>query len=114
VNPLIDPCENKHGGNAESIAAHDTVISSKAALQQRILDYIEARGSATCDEVEVDLGILLQTASGRMAELKAAGLIVATGERRPTRTGRKAGVYKVRPRLTTDNNGQGLMFGGRS
>lgn len=47
----------------------------------------------TCDEVEAQTGLSHQTASARIRELSQRGDIVATGARRPTRSGRMAAVY---------------------
>ena len=63
--------------------------------QQRVLRYIGDQGGATCDEAEVALQLRHQTASARFNDLKRAGLIVKSGRRRPTRSGRKADVYVV-------------------
>ena len=49
----------------------------------------------TCDEIEVTLKLAHQTASARVRELVLAKEVVDSGQRRPTRTGRKAAVYVV-------------------
>lgn len=93
----IDPTAEFHGGNRESVEAHDSIRSAKQRLRKQVLDYIKAHPfGCTSDEVEAALGLSHQTVSARMTELKADGQIVPTGERRKTRSGRNAGVYLVR------------------
>jgi hypothetical protein len=61
-----------------------------------VLDYITSRGTfgATCDEAELALGLAHQTCSARFNQLRVElGKIRDSGERRPTRSGRKAAVY---------------------
>jgi len=48
----------------------------------------------TCDEIETELGASHQTVSPRVYELARSGAIVDSGERRKTKTGRKATVWK--------------------
>jgi hypothetical protein len=82
--PLPDVCRNKHGGNDESELANARVHSSKEADKKRVKDLAEARGDygVTVHEVERALGMKIQTASARMADLKADGEIVWNGQRR--------------------------------
>lgn len=53
---------------------------------------------ATCDELEIRLGLTHQTASGAITALLKKGLIVDSGETRQTRSRRKARVYMRRKR----------------
>lgn len=91
----IDICENFHGGNPQSEAAHDFIMEHKSHVARRILTVLKTKGAATCDEVEVITGMKHQTVSARMSELKRDGYIVPTGEHRLTRGKCSAGVYKV-------------------
>jgi predicted ArsR family transcriptional regulator len=70
-------------------------ITDKQRLYRVILAHLERVGSATCDECEEYLGMRHQTASARIVELRAKGLITPTGEKRKTRSGRNAVVYVV-------------------
>lgn len=90
---MFDICARRHKGNPESAAAHASIINRKKAMSSAILEVCRRRPS-TCDEVEVELGILHQTAGARIAELKAIGLLIDTKDRRPTRSGRMAAVLK--------------------
>lgn len=84
-----------------SIAAAESIAGEKVNHKRRIvLDCITAKGSrgATLDEVSVSLDMLMQTASARVRELAQAGYIEDTGDRRPTRTGRNARVYRATQR----------------
>lgn len=86
----------KHGGNENSAAAH--AETNKQRDRERILQYLEKRGSAgaTCEQISVALSMPYQTASGRLSELKGFNglpiLIVQNGERRPTSRGCSAAV----------------------
>lgn len=62
-------------------------------LRSRIFVEVRERGGATCDEIEVALGLRHQTASARIRELVEAGKLVDSDERRPTRSGRDAVVW---------------------
>lgn len=93
---MTDITANRHGGNEHSTAAAATI--DKAALRAAILTFIASRGElgATSDEAEVALGLSHQTVSARFTELKALELVTPAG-RRPTRSGRSAGVYVAAP-----------------
>src|SRR5262245_12590037 len=84
-------------GSDTSIDAADSLDESLlSVLRARIFALIDVRGDhgATCDEVEVVLGLRHQTASARVRELSLGGFIFDTGKRRPTRSGRGARIYR--------------------
>ncbi|MDX2017620.1 MAG: hypothetical protein SFY95_08295 [Planctomycetota bacterium] len=64
-------------------------------LRARILAFIDAQGpaGATDDEGEAALGIKPQTYTPRRGELAALGVLVDTGRRRKTASGRPAAVW---------------------
>jgi hypothetical protein len=70
----------------------DSLLTRMRAQVFTIID-LRPRG-ATCDEIEVALNLRHQTASARVRELALGGLIFDTGERRETRSGRPARVYR--------------------
>lgn len=88
---MTDICTNNHGGNALSEEANRRTFKLKDRIA--ILAYMRFVPDATCDEVEVALGMNHQTCSARFSELKAAGLIQPT-VRRKTRTGATAQVWR--------------------
>lgn len=94
---LFDVCENYHGGNANSVDAFKKASGSASALRAEIFRYLVQQGSkgATCDEIEVALGIAHQTCSARCADLKREGAVYEYGKRK-TRTGSNAGVLIAR------------------
>lgn len=98
-----DICRNFHRGNTESEAANP-VASTKEIQCEHIIAFMLRTGDATCDETEDRLGLIHQSASARFSELKRDGRILATGERRLTRSGRYAAVYRVAPAV--DERGQ--------
>jgi hypothetical protein len=89
-----DVTEANHGGDVMSTQAHASVVGTKAEQRQRIKAYIREVGGATCDEVEVGLGISHQACSARISELRDDGELIEVGQR-PTRTGRMARVHRV-------------------
>ena len=90
---------------AESTPFADGSDTSEAASRRaqpraggdarRILALIRSHRGLTCDEVESLTGLPHQTASARIRGLRSGGLIVDSGERRPTRRGRAAVVWRV-------------------
>ena len=86
-----DICANRHGGNAESVAANNG--TNKALDKVRILASFSVLDDATCEEVEEYTGISHQTCSARFADLKRLGLIEPT-TRRKTRSGRWAMAWR--------------------
>lgn len=93
--PDRDITGGRHGGNRESTEAHLSVKEHAGALRLLVVRFIyrQKEHGATCDEVEKALLLSHQTASARITEAKARAEIMASGERRPTRSGRKAAVY---------------------
>lgn len=64
--------------------------------RQRVLEFVTKRGfykGATDDEIERALRMRHQTASARRRELVKDGLIMASGRKRPTRSGRFATIW---------------------
>lgn len=93
--PNEDITSRKHGGNAESEAAHAAVKDHKALLHRHILDCLIIHGPATCWEISVATGIPYTTTSARCSELRKSGAIYPTGRKRPTPTGCAAAVLAV-------------------
>lgn len=75
--------------------AAGSITEQKQVIYQKILTYLSRVGDATCDECEEALGISHQTTSARFTELRGSQTITATGEKRKTRSGRNAVVYRV-------------------
>jgi hypothetical protein len=88
---------NFHGGNRESADAHRSIVPAKETLRRKVVGFVRDRGGlgATSDEIEQGLGLAHQTVSARITEAKAAGDLVPSGVRRPTRSGRNAAVLVV-------------------
>lgn len=70
----------------------------KEAVRHRVWSYIRSCGAqgATCDEVEAALGLPHQSVSARIYDLEKANVLVDCGDRRKTRSGRKARVLMTR------------------
>ena len=75
----IDICQNRHGGNAESVAANQTVDKTRG--QQMVIGVL-VKHNATAKEIAAELGVGINVISGRCSELKRAGAAKATGVRR--------------------------------
>ena len=86
-------------GSDTSMAASISMSPHAKSLRLQVLTYIFNQRNATCDEVEVALRLRHQTASARIRELVIFGMLVDSGARRPTRSGRQARVYvyKAKP-----------------
>jgi hypothetical protein len=89
---LFDICYKNHGGDECSVDANRTTAKSRDRL--RIIGYLKKVTDATCDEVEIALGMNHQTCSARFSELKMQGIITST-TKRPTRTGCLAKAWTI-------------------
>lgn len=79
------------------LAARDAIAASVPRLQKLVLYAFRTYRTAglTCQECCTVTRMEHSTISARICELKAAGLIYATGRRRKTRSGRSACVYRI-------------------
>ncbi len=84
-------------GSATSKAAAESMRGKAAAIRRDVLALVVAAGEPgiTCDEAEAKLGGSHQSISPRFTELVASGEIVRTTDKRPTRSGHKAFVYRA-------------------
>ena len=99
-------------GSSTSKAAAESVQSSASSLRLWIRLYIErqeGRG-ATCDEIEVALGLRHQTASARIRELVQKGNLMDSGKIRVTRARRNAVVWVVNTRPDMPETGRMEAF----
>ena len=77
-----------------SNAAYESIKPHKSSMKYRILKFLEERES-TDDEMEMALGMSHQTLSSCRRALVKDGLVEATGDKRPTRSGRLAQVWTI-------------------
>lgn len=79
-----DVCASRHRGNAESEAAFQRLAPKLSAAQNEVFCVIELEGprGLTCKEAAEKLAVGMNAISGRFTELKKAGRIKPTGERR--------------------------------
>jgi hypothetical protein len=83
-------------GSDTSHAAAVALAPRASAMRQLIRSYVATQPhGATCDEVEVALSMRHQTASARIRELAQEGSLSDTGDRRPTRSGAAARIYRA-------------------
>jgi hypothetical protein len=79
-----------------STAAFESLTPEvKSRRERQMLEYIKAKGGATCWEVATALGLLHQSASAAITKLGKKGRIFDTGQRKPTGTGRMAIVWAI-------------------
>jgi hypothetical protein len=81
-------------GSDTSMEAAASVMHCAEAMRVRVYEFVLTRpvAGATCDEIQVKLGMIPQTASARCTELKQLGLLFDSGFRRNTRHKRPAAV----------------------
>ena len=88
-------------GSDTSEEAAEAAIPTRAAMQRLVRAVIVGAETndppgLTCDQVEVITGGAHQTISARIRDLVLNGSIYDTGDRRLTRRGRKAAVYRIK------------------
>ena len=94
-----EKCPSLNGGPRQrSLEANDSRAKVNPADEARVATMAIQVGSEgfTDDELEVRLELLHQTASARRRALVQKGLLVDSGETRPTRSGRQATVWVLR------------------
>jgi len=84
-------------GSETSEEAADSMERAAPGYEAAVFGFILRRGAqgATSDEVQEALGLTHQNGSARVSTLAKRGLLVLNGVKRPTRAGRRAGVYVV-------------------
>ncbi len=94
---MRDICRNRHRDNSESNSANARVNPAKADMRYRIMRFFYERGDrgATCEQAAIALALRYTTASARISELKAEGLLAFTGEHAKTSGGASAALLKV-------------------
>lgn len=94
-DPRLDITLNRHGGNAESNAAHQKIALSKENSRRKVYEYALSCGDrgVTTDEVAAHFDTTPNAISGRLTELKALQLLIPTKILRATRSGCSARVF---------------------
>ena len=84
-------------GSPTSEAAAEAIAPTAGTLRARVLDYLKVCGAygATDEEVQKALAMNPSTQRPRRIELFDAGLVVDSGEKRKTRSGRNAVVWRA-------------------
>ena len=72
-----DICQNRHGGNPESVAAYNRLLKGKKKAALRVYEWIKKKGDTgvSCKELAPEMGVDMSTISGRFTELRKEGLI---------------------------------------
>ena len=92
-SPYPDGLPGHVQGDGPSIEAAVSMLPVAGNLQRQVYDFIDRGGGATCEEVEMALGLRHQTASARIRELALAGHVASVKKRRNV-TGRRAWVWE--------------------
>ena len=87
-----------HVHQATSREAWRSVQAHLGPMDARIVATIHARGMATADAIEVVTGLKHQTVSAQITHLRDAGVIVDSGTKGRTRSGRAAIQWQLVPR----------------
>lgn len=77
---IDDICSNRHQGNEHSERVNPSSRSKRRA-QLAVFEIIRQRGGATLKEIAAELDTLPNCISGRITELKKAGVVIARGRR---------------------------------
>lgn len=91
---INDICQNRHGGNPESVKANRKARKGADRVKKLILAALAGTGGSSCEGVESLTGLSHQTCSARISELKRDGRIVKCGTTK-TRSGSTAAVYRI-------------------
>ena len=75
--------------------SRDTLNKHKNKYRQQIYDFIKEHAGATCDEIETGLKMRHETTSGIIRFLVLDRLLKDSGEKRKTRTGRRAIIWRI-------------------
>lgn len=86
-----------HNGTDTSRGAAKAATPAMTAKRAAVLGAVIGYGPMTQEEVATFLAWPIQSVNPRVNELARLGLIRDTGERRPTRSGKRAAVWEVTP-----------------
>lgn len=91
------------GFHGTSRNAAESLRETARSMERRVYAFIVSQQGATCDEIEIALGMKHQTASARIRGLVLKRLIRKTRLRRDTRSGRDAIVWRRVRRTEADS-----------
>ena len=84
-----------HNGTDTSQDAAKAATPAMTARRQAVRDTLASWGPMTQEEIATFLAWPIQSVNPRVNELSRMNLIRDTGERRPTRSGKRAAVWEV-------------------
>lgn len=91
---LFDPPAQRH--SATSVAAAQAIAPTAGTMRQLVLDWLRAHGPATDEQIIAGTGLAPSTARPRRIELVQSGLVVDSGTKIKTKSGRAAVAWRVR------------------
>ena len=89
-----------HARTADIDTSHTSAERAESmAVRHKLAIYavLKTDGSQTSDEIARKVGLLPHQVIKRVSDLRNEGSVIDSGERRPTRTGRPAAVWKLAP-----------------
>jgi hypothetical protein len=87
------PVGHRHPETAKAAAAR--ALPRTGSRRREAWELIQARGGLTAEEVGIETGWPHQTYSATVSTLAADGLVIDSGDRRPTLAGNPAIVYRA-------------------
>jgi len=93
-DPVIDPPAN---ATSTSRQAAKSIHPFTGGMRERVLNYLRQSGGAIAENVAINLDLRLSTTTARINELAKLNLVVDSGQRARTSSGRRAIVW-----ITTD------------
>jgi predicted ArsR family transcriptional regulator len=93
----------EHARNDNIDTSHVSAERAESMAERHkgaIYAVLKADGPQTSDEIARKVGLLPHQVIKRVSDLRNENAVVDSGERRQTRTGRPAAVWKVAPLLT--------------
>lgn len=83
-----------HSDQDTSRAAAKAIVPHLERLESAVLLALEQNGPLTAEQLEYSTGLRGDTVRPRLCRLRAMGMVVDSGERRRTRSGRMAVVWR--------------------
>lgn len=85
-------------GSQTSTDAAESIAPAVGTLQARVYEFLKSKADrgATDEEMQLGLDMSPSTQRPRRVELVRKGLVIDSGEKRETKSGRSAVVWKVR------------------
>ena len=98
-------------GPETRMESYQRIVPVLADLQKRVLRFLLESGASTDQEIQMGLRLRLDTTRARRCELRDLGVIIDSGKRRPTDSGRSAVVWMVNPSFSSGRSSPAASMG---